>query len=197
MTCKSIRQRHNDVIDPAHNCRGTAWFPSFLHPQGRARGTMSTLQRYAIIVSIISIIWTMESIFGFAFGVRAAARVLPFALKSPSPFESPSVRDIGRPPSVQYMLMAKPAEAPSIEMVSGKNDGEPRIFLVHNLLSEAECEHLMASALKRGLRNSLITPYGRYELDVGPCCRRPLVTYAYVHSVPFDMYSRLHSVTTL
>ena len=158
---------------------------------------MSTLQRYAIFVSIISIIWTMESIFGFAFGVRAAARVLPFALKSPSPFESPSVRDIGRPPSVQYMLMAKPAEAPSIEMVSGKNDGEPRIFLVHNLLSEAECEHLMASALKRGLRNSLITPYGRYDLDVGPCCRRPLVTYAYVHSVPFDMYSRLHSVTTL
>jgi len=53
---------------------------------------------------------------------------------------------------------------PWLEMVSGKNVDEPRIFIVHNIINEAECEHLIALALKRGLQKSLITPYGSHNL---------------------------------
>jgi len=48
--------------------------------------------------------------------------------------------------------------------VSGTNVDEPRIFIIHNLLSDAECEHLIGLALKRGLTASLITPYGSHDL---------------------------------
>eukprot|EP00960_Hanusia_phi_P060159 764419-Hanusia_phi.AAC.6 len=41
---------------------------------------------------------------------------------------------------------------------------DPRIFIIHNLLTEDECDHLVALALKKGLSASLITPYGTNKL---------------------------------
>mmetsp|Transcript_4640 Transcript_4640/g.10272 ORF Transcript_4640/g.10272 Transcript_4640/m.10272 type:complete len:333 (-) Transcript_4640:2-1000(-) len=41
---------------------------------------------------------------------------------------------------------------------------EPRIFIIHNLISQAECEHLISLAKEKGLQAALITPYGTHTL---------------------------------
>lgn len=40
----------------------------------------------------------------------------------------------------------------------------PRIYVVHNLLTRDECEHLMAKAEEVGLERALIIPYGGKDL---------------------------------
>ncbi|EKX39441.1 hypothetical protein GUITHDRAFT_114401 [Guillardia theta CCMP2712] len=70
------------------------------------------------------------------------------------------------------------SKAPSLERRSMTNLGgmakkstwietvsvDPRIFIVHNLLTEEECDHLVSLALQKGLSASLITPYGTNKL---------------------------------
>jgi len=58
--------------------------------------------------------------------------------------------DIHRKKDVQSLAYT----TPYVEMVSGTSADEPRIFIVHNLLTEAECEHLISLALRRGLQHA-------------------------------------------
>jgi len=41
---------------------------------------------------------------------------------------------------------------------------EPRVFLVHNILSLSECDHLIALAKRHGMQKALIQPYGESGL---------------------------------
>lgn len=41
---------------------------------------------------------------------------------------------------------------------------EPRIFLIHNLITREECEHLIQLGQEKGLQPALITPYGTHTL---------------------------------
>ena len=93
---------------------------------------------------------------------RAAFRQASGTLPAPS-LHSVDAQGAGMKQRSQGMLSSR-RTIPMLEMVSGANVDEPRIFIVHDLLSNAECEHLISLALKRGLQKSLITPYGSHDL---------------------------------
>lgn len=130
---------------------------------------ISAWQRYALFVFIVGILYVIAAM-AIKTAVRQALHVQePVNSKAPS-IESKAVHfesagEVGGKLSNRFMQSADEArKVPWVEMVSGKSIDEPRVFIVHDLLSEQECEHLIALALKRGLQNSLITPYGSHEL---------------------------------
>ena len=128
------------------------------------KGTrLSVWHRYAIFVFIIGIIYTIAAL-------TLKATLLP-ALEQPEPIKSkaPSLhfgQQVGAAGGSErnHSIQSPAQKVPWLEMVSGTTKDEPRIFIVHDILSPTECEHLIALALKRGLKNSLITPYGSHEL---------------------------------
>lgn len=117
---------------------------------------LSVWQRYAGCVMLVGIIYVI------GVGVLRAS-LLRQALPENGPIKS-------KAPSLQFQnslgsrVPTTSSMTPWLEMVSGKNVDEPRIFIVHNIINDAECEHLIALALKRGLQKSLITPYGSHNL---------------------------------
>jgi hypothetical protein len=133
---------------------------------GKSAARLSLWQRYILFVVIVGIIY-MICVAALQASLQPALHEeKPFKSQAPS-LQSGHVHDI-MVGSQSKREMQSPAAArktgPWLETVSGKNVDEPRIFIVHDLVNEAECAHLIALALKRGLQNSLITPYGSHDL---------------------------------
>ena len=121
---------------------------------------LSAWQRYSIFVGCMALV--------YAIGVMAMrAALMPVLQESPGRVNSkaPSLQfGIGGPKQSTRHMQSPARHTPWVEMVSGASADEPRIFIVHNLLSDAECDHLISLALKKGLKSSLITPYGSHDL---------------------------------
>jgi len=121
---------------------------------------LSAWQRYAIFVGCMALVYGM--------GVMALrAAIMPVLQESPGRINSkaPSLQfGIGGPKQSTRHMQSPARHKPWVEIVSGASADEPRIFIVHNLLSDAECDHLISLALKKGLKSSLITPYGSHDL---------------------------------
>jgi hypothetical protein len=127
---------------------------------------LSAWQRYGVFVGCVALV--------YAVGVLALRAALLPALRETRVLGEVPARVSSKAPSLPFgdsgakqsnRQMQSPARrTPTVEMVSGASADEPRIFVVHNLLSDAECDHLISLALKRGLKNSLITPYGSHDL---------------------------------
>lgn len=116
---------------------------------------LSAWQRYALLVVAVGVIYTCVAVFLYK-DRRAAGKS-----------RAPGLQFGGAGADAQQSTrhMQSPArKTPWVETVSGTNVGEPRIFVIHDLLGDSECEHLIALALKRGLKSSLITPYGSHDL---------------------------------
>ena len=112
---------------------------------------LSAWQRYALFVFAVGVGYTCVAAFLYRerwSGTQHLAPSLQRAAPSTGPVRSP----------------ARGSPSPWVETVSGTSVDEPRVFIIHNLLSDTECEHLIALALKRGLKASLITPYGSHDL---------------------------------
>jgi hypothetical protein len=130
---------------------------------------ISAWQRYALFVFIVGIVYVIAAM-AIKTAVRQALHVQEHVNSKAPSIESKAVHfesagESGGKPSNRFMQSDDEArKVPWVEMVSGKSIDEPRVFIVHDLLSEQECQHLIALALKRGLQNSLITPYGSHEL---------------------------------
>ena len=111
---------------------------------------LSAWQRNALCFVFVGIIYVV----GVAVLRVSLKRRLSVSSKAPGSHFGQAQGSAGKIPSVQ----------PWVQMVSGGEIDEPRIFVIHDLLNDAECEHLIALALSKGLKKSLITPYGSHDL---------------------------------